>query len=427
MLEKTILFLIFIPFLYINIKIIIFDLKYKKIPNKYLWYLLLLIPIYYIYIFLNFPEINYLLFLGQIVLTFIISFILYYFWIWAAWDAKYLLVLSLFIPYIWIIPFIWNIALVTLTYLFWYFLYFYLYKVLFNKNYRQSLWWNIKIDLNERWKVYKQNKWWNTFKIIFKWLITFLLVFVSIRLVRLYLLHWIITTWQNSKFEIINEIIEKYNIYLIFLFIWIFIWWLYFTKLLIIKFKIHISEKFKLDLKLIWNILLGLLSIFLISFISYEYSKNPYEIKKYLFKIFTLYLILYLIFKILKAAYKITFWIAEYKYININNLKEGDIIDKKFLIDSFKNDAFIKQKWIKINKFEKNIDIYNLKKLRDIYKWFNKYHQEKKTKNFVNFNTIKVLKTFSFWIFLIFGFIITIFLKNLIFIFIIKKIKYIIF
>ena len=100
--------------LYLNYKIVLSDLKYKKIPNKFLGYLLLLIPFYYIYIFFTFPDINYLLFLWQIILTFIISFILFYFNIWAAWDAKYLLVLSLFIPYIWIVPFIWNIALITI-------------------------------------------------------------------------------------------------------------------------------------------------------------------------------------------------------------------------------------------------------------------------------------------------------------------------
>ena len=149
---QYILYILSIPFLYINYKIVVSDLKNKIIPNKYLGYLLLLIPFYYIYIFFSFSEINYLLFIWQIILTFIISFILYYFWIWAAWDAKYLLVLSLFIPYIWVIPFIWNIALITILYLFLYFIRFYLWKVLFNKVYRQSLWLNIKQDLTETWK-----------------------------------------------------------------------------------------------------------------------------------------------------------------------------------------------------------------------------------------------------------------------------------
>ena len=238
------LYILAIPFLYFNYKIIISDLKYKKIPNKYLVHLLLLIPFYYIYIFFSFPELNYILFLWQIIITFLVSFILYYFWIWAAWDAKYLLVLALFIPYIWIIPFIWNIALITLVYLFWYFLWFYFYKVAFDKNYRKSLWWSIKYDLSERWKVHKQNKWWDTYKIILKWFIIFLLIFVSIRLVRLYLLNSILENWNSNNY--ISEIIEKYNIYLVFLFIWIFIWWLYLFKIYINKIKKYISNRFKI-------------------------------------------------------------------------------------------------------------------------------------------------------------------------------------
>ncbi len=443
MLLKIIFYSLTIIFLHFNYKIVISDLKYKKIPNKYLKYLLLLIPFYYIYIFFTFPEINYLSFFWQILITFLVSFILYYFWIWAPWDAKYLLVLALFIPYIWIIPFIGNIALVTILYLLLYFIYFYFYKITFNKQYRQSLWWNIKNDLKDKWKVYKNNK--NlypnpllkgekakTFFIIFKWLIIFLLIFVSIRLIRLYLLHWIITSWQNSNFEVIKEIIEKYNIYLVFLFIWIFIWGLILFRIWINKLKSFIVKKFKLNLILVWNILLWFLAIFLISFITYEYLKNPYEIKNYLFKIFTIYLILYILFKILKAAYKITFWIAEYQYININNLKEDDIVDKEYLVKMFGEQLVL---WFTESKKEKkqrkkyllfpspknyftNIDnpINNetLKIIKKSYFITNKYHK-KYTPNFRENNIIKVLNTFSFAPYILWWFILTFFFQDKIF------------
>jgi Flp pilus assembly protein protease CpaA len=440
--NNIVFYILSIPFLYFNYKIIVSDLKYKKIPNKYLGYLLLLIPFWWILIFLvPVPIIgtgtyDVLLFFSQIIITFIISFILYYFWIWAAWDAKYLLVLSLFIPYIWIIPFIWNIALVTLAYLFWYFIYFYFYKIAFNKQYRQSLWWNIQQDLNERWKVYKQNKWWNTYKIIFKWLIIFLLFFVSIRLVRLYLLKWFFSPHlasPNGRGTLIFEIIEKYNIYLFFLFLWLFIWWLILFRLWINKLKKYVSEKFKINLNTIGNVLLLFLSIFLISFITYEYFKNPYEIKKYLFKIFTIYLILYIIFKILKAAYKITFWIAEYQYIDVKDLKEGDIVDKEYLIRMLGKQVWLWYITEKNKKYKKSkkyllypsptnyfknidnpIDKETLKILQKGYFITNKYHL-KYTTNFPVNNTIKILNTFSFAPYILAWFLLTFFFQDKIF------------
>jgi len=46
-------------------------------------------------------------------------------------------------------------------------------------------------------------------------------------------------------------------------------------------------------------------------------------------------LILYLLFLIIRYSYKITFGIAETYYINILDLKEGDIVDKEYLIKMF--------------------------------------------------------------------------------------------
>lgn len=430
-------YILSIPFLYFNYKIIVSDLKYKKIPNKYLGYLLLLIPFYYIYIFFTFPQINYIAFFIQILFTFLISFILYFFWIWASWDAKYLLVLALFIPYIWIIPFIWNISLITLAYLFGYFIYFYLYKITFNKIYRQSLWWNIKQDLNERWKVHKWNKWWNTYKIIFKFLIIFLLIFVSIRLIRLYFLKWFIQ--NTNRFKLLQYFLEKYNIYLIFLSIWIFILWLYLFKILINRFKQYLIKKLKLDINLAWNILLFILTIFLISFIIFEYYRNSYELKYYLFKIFTIYLSLYIIFKILKWAYKITFWIAEYQYIDIKDLKEGDIVDKEYLIKMFWEQIWLGHLPNKRKKYKKNkkyllypypnkyfqnidnpIDLETLKIIKKCYFITNNWHKNNKTLNFTENKTIKILNTFSFAPYIFFGFLSTFLFQDQIFKFIIN-------
>jgi len=343
-------------FILLNYKIVISDLKNKIIPNKYLLYLLYLIPFYYIYIFFSFHDINYILFLWQIILTFLISFILFYFNIWAAWDAKYLLVLSLFIPYIWIVPFIWNIALITIFYLLLYFIYFYLWKIVFNKKYRKSLCWNIKKDLNKTFEIYKNNKWWNIYKIIAKFLLIFFIIFVSIRLSRIYLFNNLLENWNNISY--LSQIIEKYNIYLIFLLIAIFIWWLYLLKLSINKFKKYISDKLNINLELIWNVLIWILFILLSSFIIYELINNYNKISNLLFRIFTLYLAIYIFIKILIYSYKITFWISQRYSIDINKLKNNDTVDIKELLIILKEDSEVYKKYNLID----NPSIKNIKK-----------------------------------------------------------------
>lgn len=50
---QYLLYILAIPFLYLNYKIVISDLKYKIIPNKYLGYLLLLVPFWWIYLFFS--------------------------------------------------------------------------------------------------------------------------------------------------------------------------------------------------------------------------------------------------------------------------------------------------------------------------------------------------------------------------------------
>ncbi len=418
------LYILAIPFLYFNYKIIVSDLKIKKIPNKYLLYLIYLIPFYYIYIFFSFPEINYLLFLWQIFLTFLIWFILYYFNIWAAWDAKYLLVLSLFIPYIWIIPFIWNIALITIFYLFWYFIYFYLWKVLFNKNYRKSLWLNIKQDLSETWKVHKWNKWWNTYKIIAKFLLLFFVIFISIRLSRIYLFNNLLENWNSINY--ISEIIQKYNIYLIFLLILIFIWGLYLFRILINKFKFYIWEKLNLDLELIWNILIWILFILLASFIWYELVNNYGEISSLLFRVFTIYLWIYLIIKILIYSYKITFGTWEYIEKSIKNLNIDDIINIKDFNKKIMPNLEYKKDLLDYYNIENRSNIilnkYNIKTIKSIVRIINKkdikFHWWKSV-----INDFICIKTFAFWIYIFLWFMLTYIYNNLLIQYIIEKIS----
>jgi branched-subunit amino acid transport protein AzlD len=94
-------------------------------------------------------------------------------------------------------------------------------------------------------------------------------------------------------------------------------------RLFINKIKYFISKTSKIKNNLIIDfILISILLVLLISFIVYEYKKNPQEIIKYLTRILNLYLLLYLIFKILKYSYKVTFQLAEQDTINIKDLKE---------------------------------------------------------------------------------------------------------
>ena len=381
---QYLLYIIAIPFIFFNYKIIISDLKNKIIPNKYLIYLLAIIPLYYIYIYFNFPEINYLLFIWQIFLTLFISFILYYFWIWAAWDAKYLLILSLFIPYVWIVPFIWNIAILTIFYLLLYFIWFWIIRIILNPNDAKILGRSIKIDLNDKWKIYKNNKWWNTFLVILKTIILFLIIFITIRLIRLYYLKYF---FQNSNnIEFMKNILERYDTYLLLFIIILFIWILYLFKILINNIRIFLTNKFNIQYKLLWTIFLLILATVLIIFIIYEYKNNSYEIKKYLFQIFTLYLWIYILIKIAIYSYNLTFWTWENYFIKVNNLKKWDIIEKKWLKDSSNiwNDIKL------INNQVTNEDIKLIKKA---------YNNNQKN--------IKLIKTFSFAPYILLSFIIT--------------------
>lgn len=423
---QYIFFLLTIPFLYINYKIVKSDLKDKIIPNKYLLYLIALIPFYYIYIYLNFSEINYLLFLLQIVISIFISFLLFSFNIWSAWDAKYLLILSLFIPQIGIIPFIWNLAIITIWYLLLYFLRFYFGKCIFIKWYANTLKNQIKNDLWDRWENYKNNKWWKSFHIIFKWILVFLIIFVSIRLSRIYLFNSFFENW--NKVGIFQYILEKYHFYLIFLTIWIFLWIIYLIKSLIEKLKYNLYKKYKIRNTKVWYYLLVLLFIFLISFIIYEFIINPIELSKNLINIFTIYLLIYIIIKILLYSYKIAFHTSEYYFIDINELREWDIVDKTELNKLFhrhwslkyfyEKNFKLKSKYKKIllneniekiiiNPIDKKTRNYIIKlyKVRNFIVW--KIKKDKKNK----IKLIKIMKTYPFWMYIFIWFIIT-FLTN---------------
>lgn len=422
--QYYLLALISVPFLYINYKIIKSDLNFKKIPNKNLLQLLILIPIYYIYIFYFF-EFSFLFFWIQFFLTFIISFILYYFWIWSAWDAKYLLVLSLFIPYIWIISFITNIALLTIFYLFLYFIWFYLWKCLLKKNYLKELLIEIKKDINDKWLIYKEKKSWNNISIILKWLITFLIIFITLRISRIYILKDIIENSDN------NYIFQNFKQYIIIGFIIFFIATLILVKKIYIKVKEKIKKEYIIEWEKVDNYSIIIISVLLIFFIIYELIIDYELLINSLKLILTFYILLFIIFVILKYSYKIVFQISESEYINIKKLKVWDMIDKEYFINMFSwQDALIKDwKWLlwnnsikKINELVEN-PITNewIKNIRKIYSITNNYNIKNKIVWFNKNEDIKILKTFPFASYIFLGFLLTIIFENNLIIYITEK------
>ena len=388
-----------IIFLYLNYKIIASSLKKRLMPNKYLEYLLILLPLWILYIFL-FPldltiieptsiNFNYM-YIIQIILSIIVSFALYYFWLWSAGDAKYVLVLSLFIPYLWIITFIWNTAILALIFLILYFLWFYFWKCLFNITYSISLWKNIINDLKNRWFIYRHSKWWNNINILSKWLFIFFIFFVSIRLIRTYIFEKV-----YNNFNFLTNINEEYYFHIIILVILFILLIIYLTRLIINRSNTYIINKFNINTKSIKSGFIILLIILLLSYIINEYLKAPSETIHLLYIIFTLYLFIYLVIKIIIYSYKISFWISDTNYINLKKIEKWSFIDKKFLINIF---------WTQKN-LEKTIKnfplcLYNLENpitekwiilIKKIYKDNNTYHKKIKTKSFQETNKIKIL------------------------------------
>lgn len=422
-------------FLYFNYKIILSDIKEKIIPNKFLAKLLLLIPFYYISIFffsptfLTWNHISFLVFIIQIFLTIIVWFWLYSFWLWGAWDAKYIVVLWLFIPQIGIIPFIWNIALLIVFYLFLYFIWFYLWKSIFKKWYAIWIYQGIKKDLSDKFKLFLKtnstneiNKKYALLK-IFRWLVLFLVIFVTIRLARLYIIDDII---NSPLYNQLVSLKDNYSSYILGGLIILFLLCTICIRYLIMKWKIFILSKTNEKNIFVSEIIfLSFLSIGLVWFIFYEYSIKNAEISIYLTRIFTIYIFLYILFKILKYSYYITFQVNEQDFIIIKSLKAGDIVDKEYLIKIFwdqdclwgngMNGILSPNPKKYFSEIENPINEETKNKLIEIYKIVNTYHIEEKKDSKTRIINIKILKTFPLWGYIFFWFILTYFFWNSLF------------
>lgn len=425
-----------IIFLIINIRILSSDFQEKRIPNKYLLHLIYLFPFFLVFSILNWNHTHIYIWVLQIPLAFLVTFWLYHYWIWSAWDSKYLLVLFLFLLGGNILTFIWNIALLTIFYLICFFLYFYLIKVPFNWEYRKSLISNIKNDIFEKiltslktidGKVYIST----TIKKILKFLLLFLTIFVSIRLIRMYIFEnyfWSENAWF---LQIIKTIADEYWIYIIFwMILWLF-WIIYLFKTLYTWFRKwnlyivnnYIRKENKVDIEYI-DFFYAILSFFILSsYIIYEFFIEPDLIEKRLYRIFTFYLIFYFIIVLLRYTYHITFQIWEHSYSRIQDLKTWEIIDKTYLIKLFSSQDI---EWIQEKiEFLQNIKNPINQETRDtilrFFKDLNTHHIEQKTINYSEITHIKTLNTFAFWGYIFWGFLITYILDFKIFEFLLWK------
>lgn len=438
--------IVLILFSLVNIFIVYFDMKKKKILNKYLIFLLYLLPVYLFSIaYLSQTQVE-ISFIIQLIISVIVTFLLYYFWIWWAWDAKYLLVLSLFIPHIWIVPFIANISLVTLAYLALYFLYFY------GKNIINIIYWD-KTFLNSIITDFKERYYYSIgikkdifqesiIRLTIIWILKFLFIFLLIRVSKIYLFDPYV---ENNYYRYIqdNQILwflsqnPVYSFLLLFLIIFIF----YFVLIFVYK---HISDfldswlykilkSLKINTKYTSEIILFLSFILLSSYLFYEYLIHPSELISNLVLIGTYYFAILIFVKIMIYMYKITFQVAEEKIIPISKLKAWDIIDKKFLIKNLWNEnclwAHNNKKWIfypSPKKYFITMDnpINNEDKmlLQKAYNILNKHH--KWNNNFVDdLVDIKILKTFPFAIFIFVWFLLTYFYQDQVFQYILDIVK----
>jgi len=389
-----------IIFVYINWQIIYSDYHKRIIPNKRLFQLLWVLP-FWLYFVTWLWDGSYTSIWIQFSLSIIITFLLYFFQIWWAGDAKYLLVLSFFLPSYNIIAFVGNIAIITLWILGIYFIYFYAVK-----SHRSS---SIKEHIRE---TFTLKKWW-LLKNYGNKVLVFLTIFTCIRVWREYFLKYIADQQEAwKKLQVLEQIYELLGpSYLIVLSIGLTIgililWniWLQYIIRILWKYNYNV-EKCKL-------ILLYSSTIALASFIAYELYMQPKEVGKMLFIIFTLYLAIVIVVKLIRVLLEISFSWWEKYLVSTNSLKPWTTIDhkhmysvlqyKKKLVDQFNYDLKTKI-----------LDQESISKLQKIIKYVN-ISVKKNKKDEDTIENVMVIKTTPYGVYIFLGFIVTFFLHDLI-------------
>lgn len=316
-------------FLYINYRVIKNDLKEKRIPNSDLLLLIYMLPIWYLYAwyFGYFHDLSLYRFIIETVLTLVIGFMIFHFGKWWAGDAKYLLVLSLFIPHIWVIPLIFSIAITTIIYLIFYFIWFWIGPNLWVKQRRDNIYRHIIVSHKDifiskyRWKSKK-----DIYLLLLKYLNLFLVFFMLIRFTKIHLFTYLENNYSSL---IINLLFHDFILYILIICACCFYWIIYLGKVIHIHYLANVMTPY------FSTIIVNIVGMI---FLIYEYLYHSESFIINLSLIFTLYLWIYIWIKTLIYLYIFVFKTNEEILIPIYEIKPWYTIDKKWIQRVFMRD-----------------------------------------------------------------------------------------
>ncbi len=355
-------------FCYINYKIVLSDMRYQKIPNKELLYLILISPLAWHTLHLNWAwdAISFMYFTLQFLSVAFFGFWLFHFRVWGAGDTKYILVLSLFIPHISFFWFILNTFLLTILWIALGFWLFWCKKI-----------WSIKSCTNyfskENYMLLLQGK--SISRAMFQlstYVLYFLLFFSVIRFVRIYVIEYLWSvdiSWSLLR----SPIVIGGSIWIILL-IWLVLY--------VLRHPMYhtITNKYIRDGKN--RLIIRFASIALLSsFLYLEYRVLEDIFLQHIQKILTLYLCIYLLIRLLIAMYHSFCLQAESILIPIKKIKKWMVIEKK-------SSQLPAEIYKKIHRCLTKSDIKLLKKHK--------------------ISEVYVRETFSFWPYILWWFLITV-------------------
>lgn len=398
---KEVIFYLILPFfLFFNYRIIVSDAKKKIIPNKYLLGLLVLsIFSFFITPFTLFSFLYLLIWL-------FISFWFYYFGFWAAWDSKYIIVLSLFLPFFSFHYLLWNLWIAILLY----FVFSTIYHLFVNYS---EIFSSLKNKLYSDYQKFKLAKK-DSLKVeLIKFFMSFFAFFITLRLFRdnlIFFIEWesifgIPLMWFNLMIGLFAIIISATLV-------------LMFTVKYLRKKVLNVvhDHKFKIDPEVFF---FSLISSLFVYFLYLEYRLYWNEIFDKLFVILTLYLLIFLLVKWFYVLIKHIYVDMEYEKTWVFDLKPGDIIDKKevrnYIYYAPENEkSMIKKERDKaLSMIDSVLDVDSVEILRNLITDINQ--------SYIDFNSddeithLGKLKTFAFALYIFIAFVFTYFYSDILF------------
>lgn len=395
-------------FWYFNLQILLSDFTEKKIPNKHITGLILLLPLWYVYniFYIEYVDVWLWTLIWKILVSMFISFWLYYYRVWGAWDSKYFFVLTLFLAKIDHLIFLWNIAIVTFWVMILYLLYFVFIKLTFYKKFRDDVFWIIKDDYSKfQASIIKKSE---SIIQIFHLILGLTIIYIALRFFKIIVINF--TYLPN-----IQDIWIKYTEHIIIFILIFFIFLIYIIKYTSTYIFRKLDNKW-FNTHIIKSFCLYFFSLLLFIIIVFQLKNNTQETKNILFLLFTSYLVLYAWVICWKYFFTLTFHSSEKASIKIDNLKTGMIIDQHHIEHLFRWREVLADD-MEYNFKTKVLDLQSIQALKKTIKYIN-LSIEKNRKDEKPITDIVVIKTISYWIFIYTGFIGTMIFWNTI----IKKI-----